>query len=247
MDHLNVCAAPGSSAVVTLFVESQNSSSERRFQKSLTIEALKVRLEPIVGIRPIDQQLVLLDAASNPVCEISGDDTRMLGFYPVKDLMTLSVKTTNSSAQINFDESQVEKYVMEDDEYDRRGDTVRAFKRRHRMGRFADGASEISIDEDVKAKELALSIPVGSRCEVALPDGEFRKRGTVRFVGETGFRPGYWVGVEYDEPVGKNDGSVDGTRYFQCAADYGSFVRPEKVTTGDFPEEDIFGSDLEEM
>ncbi|KAJ2734765.1 hypothetical protein IW152_002088 [Coemansia sp. BCRC 34962] len=244
MDHSILNAVTGSSAVVTLFVESQNSSSERRFQKSLTINELKVRLEAIVGIRPSDQQLTLMDAGSKPVCEIN-DDTRMLGFYPVKDLMTLSVKNTSPSTQINFnDESQVEKYVMDDDQYDRRRDTVRAFKRRHRMGRFADGASEMSLDED---KDLALKIQVGSRCEVALSEGEFRKRGTVRFVGETAFRPGYWVGVEYDEPMGKNDGSVDGTRYFQCAAGHGSFVRPDKVTTGDFPEEDLFGSDLEEM
>ncbi|KAJ2834640.1 hypothetical protein GGI24_000298 [Coemansia furcata] len=246
MDHLNVCGVSGGSAVVTLFVESQNSSSERRFQKSLTIEELKVRLEAIVGIRPSDQQLTLLDTASNAVCELNSD-MRMLGSYPVEDLMVLRVAASSSSAQMSFDETQVEKYVMDDDEYDRRGDTVRAFKRRHRMGRFADGASEMSLDEDMKARELALSIPVGGRCEVALPDGEFRKRGTVRFVGETEFRPGYWVGVEYDEPVGKNDGSVEGTRYFQCAAGHGLFVRADNVTVGDFPEEDLFGSDLEEM
>ncbi|KAJ2657862.1 hypothetical protein IWW48_004326 [Coemansia sp. RSA 1200] len=241
-------------SVVTLFVESQNSSSERRFVKSITINDLKGRLEPIVGISSADQQLSILQGTdSQPVCTVPNDaGDRMLGYFPVEDYMVLRVTSTNPSntSALNFnDDSQVEKYVMDDDEYDRRTDTVRAFKRRHNMGRFADAKSAMSLDEEDEFKDLAAVIGVGNRCEVAAVPGvaDYARRGTVRFVGKTAFRSGYWVGIEYDEPVGKNDGSVDGVSYFKCPPNHGSFVRPDKVTVGEFPEEDLFGSDLEEM
>lgn len=70
-----------------------------------------------------------------------------------------------------------------------------------------------------------------------------------RFVGKCeGLPKGYWIGVQYDEPVGKNDGSIKGKRYFQCPDGYGSFVRPNLVKTGDFPPLDDFAfSDGDEI
>uniref|UniRef100_A0A3B3VJW7 CAP-Gly domain-containing protein n=1 Tax=Poecilia latipinna TaxID=48699 RepID=A0A3B3VJW7_9TELE len=61
------------------------------------------------------------------------------------------------------------------------------------------------------------------------------KAGVVRFLGETDFAKGEWCGVELDEPLGKNDGAVAGTRYFQCQAKYGLFAPVHKVSRIGFP------------
>ncbi|XP_037835376.1 CAP-Gly domain-containing linker protein 1 isoform X2 [Kryptolebias marmoratus] len=61
------------------------------------------------------------------------------------------------------------------------------------------------------------------------------KAGVVRFLGETDFAKGEWCGVELDEPLGKNDGAVAGTRYFQCLSRYGLFAPVHKVTRIGFP------------
>ena len=50
---------------------------------------------------------------------------------------------------------------------------------------------------------ISKNIKVGSRCEVE-PGA---KRGVVKFVGRAeSLGPGFWVGVQYDEPLGKHDG-----------------------------------------
>lgn len=62
---------------------------------------------------------------------------------------------------------------------------------------------------------------------VLLNDG---RKATVRFAGQTSFQVGEWIGVELDEKTGKNDGSVQGQRYFDCPAGYGMFVKPMMAT-----------------
>lgn len=62
---------------------------------------------------------------------------------------------------------------------------------------------------------------------IRLADG---RNAVVRFVGETLFAPGIWVGCELDDGSGKNDGSVQNERYFECDMGHGMFVRPAAVT-----------------
>lgn len=57
------------------------------------------------------------------------------------------------------------------------------------------------------------------------------KPGVVAFLGPTQFAPtGVWAGVILDTADGKNDGSLNGVRYFECEANRGVFARPDKVT-----------------
>ncbi|KAK4049711.1 hypothetical protein OIV83_003986 [Microbotryomycetes sp. JL201] len=67
------------------------------------------------------------------------------------------------------------------------------------------------------------ALRVGQRVQVSAGVGH------VRFVGQTSFAAGKWVGVELDAAGGKNDGSVNGTRYFDTQALHGVFVRPSQV------------------
>ena len=44
-----------------------------------------------------------------------------------------------------------------------------------------------------------------------------------------GVLPGWWYGLELERPVGKNDGTVDGKKYFTCKPKHGVFAPPSRV------------------
>jgi len=83
---------------------------------------------------------------------------------------------------------------------------------------------------DAKEDEEAVMsrIHVGDFVE-AFPNA---RKGRVEFIGEvpeTGER-GLWIGVTFFKPEGKNDGEVNGKRYFQTQPLHGGFIRPNSIT-----------------
>ncbi|XP_026954933.1 dynactin subunit 1 isoform X2 [Sagmatias obliquidens] len=77
----------------------------------------------------------------------------------------------------------------------------------------------------MSAEASARPLRVGSRVEV-IGKGY---RGTVAYVGATLFATGKWVGVILDEAKGKNDGTVQGRKYFTCDEGHGIFVRQSQI------------------
>ncbi|XP_027691954.1 dynactin subunit 1 isoform X2 [Vombatus ursinus] len=77
----------------------------------------------------------------------------------------------------------------------------------------------------MSAETSSRPLRVGSRVEV-IGKGH---RGTVAYVGATLFATGKWVGVILDEARGKNDGTVQGRKYFTCEEGHGIFVRQSQI------------------
>lgn len=92
---------------------------------------------------------------------------------------------------------------------------------------FLAGVKASAADKSAPGDDQATgeSFQVGERVWV-----NGNKPGYVQFLGETQFAPGQWAGIVLDEPIGKNDGSVAGIRYFQCEALRGIFTRPSKLS-----------------
>lgn len=184
------------------------------------------------------------------------------------------------------DTSLVEKFVLSDEQYEKRSNTLRSWAKKklaenpkfnlqaHAKQQQAlaqarllykrgmplpdgfvveDGQvkavecdGEEEEDPEVTFDEASIQHAiVGERCQVT-PGG---RRGRIAWTGRLDKKPGFWIGIILDEPMGNNDGSLESTRYFECLDKHGCFVRGPNVEVGDFPERDIFdeSSDEEEL
>lgn len=231
---------------LTTVSEGREFGVEKKYPKDIKIVDFKNKLEMMTGFVASGMSLRLLNKDKQFVCEMNEDD-QMLGFYPCEDGYFVEVKgsTTVLGVPIGEVDPSVKKFELTDEEYAKKRGTVKEFKQKMKIGQYSDQYSEVLAQKEKQAKEklenekkLIEGLTVGSRCKVSVV-GHPTRLGTVMYAGELSGKPGFFVGVKYDEPLGKNDGSVNGKRYFECAPNYGGFVKPENVEVGDFPEEDL--------
>ncbi|KAF2180254.1 hypothetical protein K469DRAFT_673080 [Zopfia rhizophila CBS 207.26] len=239
-------------ADIPLLVKSPNSSSERRINPSWSIAHLKTRLEPITGIPAASQQLTLQVGSQDTIAIAAADEEQtQLAAFPLQPYAEITVVDTRPpAARTDFsDLSSVPKYTMPSAEYETRTDSVLAWKKTQKLGRFDPNAPSIeeqklrALEREIEERGLTLS------CRVRLLPESDARRGTVSYIGPVPEIPGLgaWIGVALDEPTGKNDGSVKGKKYFECGKSHGVFVRPERCEAGDFPPLDMGDEDMEEL
>jgi len=49
--------------------------------------------------------------------------------------------------------------------------------------------------------------------------------GIIRYIGYPLFKSGLWYGIELNEPIGNNNGTIDKIQYFKCQDNYGFFTQ----------------------
>lgn len=215
---------------------------EKRYTLHQTIASIKQNLYSYFAT-PSDQIRLELYDNRGVLMEANMQDDKPLGYYQCRDEFRLHCVDLQPAALItNFEDvSQVEKFEISEEEWLKRDDNVRAFKQRmlaeQAKAREAAGLPPASTGPDANAfEEQASKMKVGDRCQCQPGD----RLGTVQFVGRiAALKPGFWIGVEFDEPVGKSDGTVKGERVFSCRPQYGGFLRPDQVEVGDFPPEEF--------
>ena len=174
--------------------------------------------------------LKLFDESGSVVASMLDNDAQLGSFNP-QDYYTIHIIDLDPST-INLDNLEdVPKYKISEEAYNALDVNVRKFKE-EKIKTHPDlmKPNKPSIDDEFQA-DLANEIVVGQRCQVL--NGQ--KRGVVKYVGKVpSIGLGWFVGIELDQAVGKNDGSHGGVRYFETDSNKGLLLRPSAIEIGNF-------------
>lgn len=245
---------------INIFITSDLTSSERRISPQWSMAYLKQKLETITGIKPENQTLHHYpNQHSNVFRQISTsedyltdkDSDTFLSSLELNAYSRIHVIDEDPESAVNElskesgnDDNNTPEFKLSEAEYMKRAESVLQWKKNSQLGRF-DPNYQLMQERAQQENQMKLStMKIGDRCRIINIEGE--RRGVIRYIGKINAidqGENDWVGIEFDEPVGRNDGSIGGARIFECRPNHGSFVKPKQVEVGDFPELDPFADD----
>ena len=213
--------------------------AELRFWQSTLLSQVKETLSQKFGTATEYMKLKLIKKSGEEFPFSQYDEERKLKDLNVEDMDTIHVIDFNPKGflvQNNIDDlSQVKKFEISEEDYNKRKDNVRKFK--HKIMSDPNYKKMINDTKGPSFEAEAKNVHIGDRCLL----GDGTRRGEVKYVGKVGdLGYGYFVGVLLDEPMGDCDGTYKGKKYFECNKNYGIFVRPTYIKCGDFPPVDEF-------
>ncbi|SMN18922.1 similar to Saccharomyces cerevisiae YNL148C ALF1 Alpha-tubulin folding protein, similar to mammalian cofactor B [Maudiozyma saulgeensis] len=245
--------------MVEVLITSDLVSVQKSLSTDITLTELCSKLNTITGVEPNDMKLRLSYTNSREdtiivPCRTHGVNQPLLPNDSAQ-VTAISVEDTNATSvtnQLKRDSSSPDSNVafkLSEEEYESRESSVLRWKKDNQLGRF-DPKYLVKRNEELRLhKDKMNNLDVGQRCTVKTED-QPERRGWLRYLGKV---PeinveDIWCGVEFDEPLGKNDGSYKGVQYFGPVGNkYGAFVKPRFVETGEQYEPfDIDFSDSED-
>ena len=251
---------------LNIFVTSNLTSSERRISPQWDLNYLKQRLELITGIQPENQILQYYpNQHSNEYSIISNsneynsekDSNILLSSLGLKLYSRIHVVDSDPNSAVNTLDDKESSilatttnnennpgFELLEEEYAKRNDTVLQWKQANKLGRFNPEYTSLQDKLQQENEAKLKTMQVGQRCRIINIEGE--RRGVIKYIGKIqnlDSGKNVWVGIDFDEPVGKNNGIIDGVKIFECRSNHGSFVKPKQVEVGDFPELDPFAED----
>lgn len=227
--------------MVKILIVSSLCSVIKDFPQDIHLSQLCEKIYPLTGISTNSMRLTF-EGEGNKVLDIISDplsisDTLPLVKYDTVDRILVEDTDVNSVAnqlrQCN-DDHDVATFKLLEKDYAQKSDTVLNWKIQNKLGRF-DPQYKARLDKDRKLQlEKMGKLEFNQRCSIKTKD-QLERRGYLRFMGKIPEinQHDIWCGVEFDEPVGKNNGSFNGQIYFgPVNENYGAFVKPNNVETG---------------
>lgn len=161
------------------------------------------KLEVITGGSAGTMQLQLFHG-DRLIAQLDNDDAE-LGSYPIENDMRIHVIDNFHTL---LGDGSVEKFELSDKQYAERRNTVRDYLKTRNLGKYNEeemkALEERKKQEQLEQETKAESINLGDRCLVTTKGP--RRIGAVRYKGPFHLKPGIFIGVEFDEPLGMNDG-----------------------------------------